>query len=144
MTEQITEIESIIKELGCELYDTELASENGHAIYRVYITKNGGVSMEDCEKVSRALSPIYDVMPPVAGDKWFLEVSSPGLERKLSKIEHFGKSIGEKTKITLNDKSVIIGEIKALNDEIITLKSDSGEQKISFNEIKKAKTFIEW
>lgn len=140
----MTEIESIIKELGCELYDTELANENGHAIYRVYITKNGGVSMEDCEKVSRALSPIYDVMPPVSGDKWFLEISSPGLERKLSTIEHFNKSIGEKAKITLNDKSVISGEIKALNDEIITILSETGEQEIPFNEIKKAKTFIEW
>ena len=140
----MTEIESIIKELGCELYDTELASENGHAIYRVYITKNGGVSMEDCEKVSRALSPIYDVMPPVSGDKWFLEISSPGLERKLSTIGHFNKSIGEKAKITLNDKSAISGEIKAVNDEIITILSETGEQEIPFNEIKKAKTFIEW
>ena len=140
----MTEIESIIKELGCELYDTELASENGHAIYRVYITKNGGVSMEDCEKVSRALSPIYDVIPPVSGDKWFLEISSPGLERKLSTIGHFNKSIGEKAKITLNDKSAISGEIKAVNDEIITILSETGEQEIPFNEIKKAKTFIEW
>lgn len=140
----MSEIESIIKQAGCELYDTESVSENGRAIYRVYITKAGCVSMEDCEKVSHLLSSIYDVMPPVSGDKWFLEVSSPGLERKLSKIEHFGRSLGELAKITLNDKSVIIGQIKAVNDEIITILSDEDEQKISFNDIKKARTFIEW
>lgn len=140
----MSEIKSIIKQAGCELYDTESVSENGHAIYRVYITKAGGVSMDDCQKVSQMLSPIYDVMPPVSGDKWFLEVSSPGLERKLSKIEHFKLSLGEKAKITLNDKSVIIGEIKAVDNEIITILSESGEQKISFNDIKKARTFIEW
>ena len=140
----MSEIEKIIKELGCELYDTESVSENGHAIYRVYITKSGGVSLDECQKVSQMLSPIYDVMPPISGDKWFLEVSSPGLERKLAKIEHFKLSLGEKAKITLNDKSVITGEIKAVDNEIITILADEGEQKISFNDIKKACTFIEW
>ena len=47
----MSEIEKIIKELGCELYDTESVSENGHAIYRVYITKSGGVSLDECQKV---------------------------------------------------------------------------------------------
>ena len=140
----MSEIEKIIKELGCELYDTESVSENGHAIYRVYITKSGGVSLDECQKVSQMLSPIYDVMPPISGDKWFLEVSSPGLERKLTKIEHFILSLGEKAKITLNDKSVITGDIKAVDNEIITILADEGEQKISFNDIKKARTFIEW
>ena len=136
----MSEIEKIIKELGCELYDTESVSENGRAIYRVYITKSGGVSLDECQKVS----PIYDVMPPISGDKWFLEVSSPGLERKLTKIEHFKLSLGQKAKITLNDKSVITGDIKAVDNEIITILADEGEQKISFNDIKKARTFIEW
>ena len=140
----MSEIEKIIKELGCELYDTESVSENGRAIYRVYITKSGGVSLDECQKVSQMLSPIYDVMPPISGDKWFLEVSSPGLERKLTKIEHFKLSLGEKVKITLNDKSVITGDIKAVDNEIINILADKGEQKISFNDIKKARTFIAW
>lgn len=140
----MTEIEKIINELGCELYDTESTSENGRAIYRVYITKAGGVSMEDCENVSRMLSPIYDVMPPISGDKWFLEVSSPGLERKLSKIEHFARSVGELAKITLADKSVVLGEIKAVSDGIITLSTADGEASVSFSDIKKARTYIEW
>ena len=125
------------------LYDTEIANENGRQICRVYITKSGGVSLDDCEVVSKLLSPIYDVMPPVSGD-WVLEVSSPGLERKLSKIDHFVKSIGEMTKVALNDKSQIVGKITSVNGDDILINSDEGNININFNDIKKAKTFIQW
>lgn len=137
------DLASIISQCGVKLYDSELTSQNSRTIYRVYIIKDGGVSLEDCEKVSRVLSPIFDVMAPVEGE-YFLEVSSPGLERKLSKIEHFALSLGEEVKITLNDKSVFIGKIISVDGEIITFSNDDGKSKFSFNEIKKAKTFIQW
>ncbi|KAF0590451.1 MAG: DUF150 domain-containing protein [Candidatus Campylobacter infans] len=137
------DLASIISQCGVKLYDSELTSQNSRTIYRVYIIKDGGVSLEDCEKVSRVLSPIFDVMAPVEGE-YFLEVSSPGLERKLSKIEHFALSLGEEAKITLNDKSVFIGKIISVDGEIITFSNDDGKSKFSFNEIKKAKTFIQW
>ena len=137
------DLASIISQCGVKLYDSELTSENSRTIYRVYIIKDGGVSLEDCENVSRVLSPIFDVMAPVEGE-YFLEVSSPGLERKLSKIEHFALSLGEEAKITLNDKSVFIGKITSVDDQIITFSNDDGKSKFSFNEIKKAKTFIQW
>ncbi len=137
------DLASIISQCGVKLYDSELTSQNSRTIYRVYIIKEGGVSLEDCEKVSRVLSPIFDVMAPVEGE-YFLEVSSPGLERKLSKIEHFALSLGEEAKITLNDKSVFIGKIISVDGEMITFSNDDGKSKFSFNEIKKAKTFIQW
>lgn len=137
------DLASIISQCGVKLYDSELTSQNSRTIYRVYIIKDGGVSLEDCEKVSRVLSPIFDVMAPVEGE-YFLEVSSPGLERKLSKIEHFALSLGKEAKITLNDKSVFIGKIISVDGEIITFSNDDGKSKFSFNEIKKAKTFIQW
>lgn len=137
------DLASIISQCGVKLYDSELTSQNSRTIYRVYIIKDGGVSLEDCEKVSRVLSPIFDVMAPVEGE-YFLEVSSPGLERKLSKIEHFALSLDEEAKITLNDKSVFIGKIISVDGEIITFSNDDGKSKFSFNEIKKAKTFIQW
>ncbi|MCR8679170.1 MULTISPECIES: ribosome maturation factor RimP [Campylobacter] len=139
----LEELEKLLQGCGVALYDTEIANENGRQIYRVYITKSGGVSLDDCEVVSKLLSPIYDVMPPVSGD-WVLEVSSPGLERKLSKIDHFAKSIGEMAKITLNDKSQIIGKITSVNGDDIALSSDEGSLSLNFNDIKKAKTFIQW
>ena len=137
------DLASIISQCGVKLYDSELISQNSRTIYRVYIIKDGGGSLEDCEKVSRVLSPIFDVMAPVEGE-YFLEVSSPGLERKLSKIEHFALSLGEEAKITLNDKSVFIGKIISVDGEMITFSNDDGKSKFSFNEIKKAKTFIQW
>ena len=132
-------IKNIVEDNGCELYDIELTEENGHKYFRVYITKAGGVTLNDCTKINNLISPIFDIEEPV-NDKYFLEVSSPGLERKLKKIEHFEKSIGEKVKITTNDGEKIKGEIKSVIDKEIEI----GNKKVNFDDIKKAKTFIEW
>lgn len=139
----LEELEKLLDDCGVALYDTEIANENGRQIYRVYITKSGGVSLDDCEVVSKLLSPIYDVMPPVSGD-WVLEVSSPGLERKLSKPEHFAKSISEMAKIILSDKSEIIGTIVSANGDDIVINDGTQNINLNFNNIKKAKTFIQW
>lgn len=139
----LQELEKLVEGCGVALYDIEVASENGRQIYRVYITKSSGVSLEDCEAVSKLLSPIYDVMPPVSGD-WILEVSSPGLERKLSKPEHFAKSISEMAKIILSDKSEIVGTIVSANGDDIVINDGTQNINLNFNNIKKAKTFIQW
>lgn len=140
----LEELENLVSSAGCELYDTESVSENGRTIYRVYISKDSGITIDDCEKVSKILSPIYDVMPPISGD-WILEVSSPGLERKLTKLDHFAKSIGLMVKITTNEGEKIKGEISATSGDEIEIKiSDKNTVKIDFANIKKAKTFIEF
>nr|MBP3725134.1 ribosome maturation factor RimP [Campylobacter sp.] len=137
------DLEALANECGLEFYDSEIANENGKAIYRVFVTKQGGVSLDDCEKLSRLLSPIFDVEPPMSGE-YFLEVSSPGLERKLSKKEHFSKSIGELVKITTEQKDKIYGKIIKFEDENLFLATEDGEICIKFDDIKKAKTYIEW
>lgn len=139
----MVDLEALVKECGLNLYDTEVVNENGRAIFRVYITKNGGVNLDDCEKVSRILSPIFDVEPPLNGD-YNLEVSSPGLERVLSKKEHFLKSIGENLKVKTINKENFEGKILSFIDEILTIKNQNQTLQIKFNEIKKAKTYIEW
>lgn len=139
----LQELEKLLEGCGVALYDTEIVNESGRQIYRVYIFKSGGVSLEDCEAVSKLLSPIYDVMPPVGGD-WVLEVSSPGLERKLSKPEHFAKSISEMVKIILVDKSEIVGTIVSVNGDDIVINDGTQNINLNFNNIKKAKTFIQW
>ena len=131
-------------EAGLIYYDSELVSENSRQIYRVYVLKKGGISLDDCARLSEILSPILDVKPPCKGE-YFLEVSSPGLERKLSKIEHFALSIGEKLKITTLEKEKFEGELLSVNNEILNLKLENGETKsLNFKDIKKAKTFVEW
>lgn len=138
------DLKALCEQVGVSFYDDELVSENGRKIYRVYISKKGGVSLDECAKVSEILSPILDIKPPCAGE-YSLEVSSPGLERKLFKAQHFALSVGEKAVIILNDKSKIAGEILGVNGDFIKLSDESGEQKeLSLGDIKKAKTFVEW
>ncbi|HDZ5002722.1 TPA: ribosome maturation factor RimP [Campylobacter jejuni] len=145
-------LEALCKEANLELYDSELTSENGKKIYRVFVMKpldekgqRVGVNLDDCARLSEILSPIFDVEPPVNGE-YFLEVSSPGLERKLGKIEHFVKSIGELVKITTNEKEKIEAKIISVEDESIILENLENQEKttINFNDIKKARTFVEW
>ncbi|EOA2818268.1 ribosome maturation factor RimP [Campylobacter upsaliensis] len=136
-------LKALCKEAGVKLYDSELVSENGKKIYRIYIMKEGGVSLEDCARLSEILSPIFDVEPPVSGE-YFLEVSSAGLERKLSTLEHFEKSVGEMLKITTREKEKIQGKLLKVEGENIFLQDEKAEICIEFSQVKKAKTFIEW
>ncbi|CAD7286390.1 ribosome maturation factor RimP [Campylobacter suis] len=138
----MNELEKLVKECGVELYDTEIVSENGRTIYRVYITKKDGISLDDCEKVSRLLSPIYDVTPPVSGD-YVLEVSSPGLERKLGSPRQFALSIGELVKLQAGELK-ISGRLVKADDESIAVENSDGICEIKISEIKKAKTYLEW
>ncbi|MBS4241238.1 ribosome maturation factor RimP [Campylobacter vulpis] len=136
-------LKALCEEAGVKLYDSELVSENGKKIYRIYIMKEGGVNLDDCARLSEILSPIFDVEPPVNGE-YFLEVSSAGLERKLSTLEHFEKSVGEMLKITTNEKEKIQGKLVKVEGENIFLQDDGREICIEFSQVKKAKTFIEW
>jgi ribosome maturation factor RimP len=83
---------------GLELVDVELAGAGGHPTLRLYIDKAGGVSLEDCTQVSRALSAALDVEDPIDGS-YELEVSSPGLDRPLRTREHFEHFAGENVRV---------------------------------------------
>lgn len=133
-------MESFAKQLGLSIYDTELVKENDNYIYRIYILKEGGVSLDDCEKFSRLISPILDINPPTQ-EKYYLEVSSPGIERKLSKVEHYKLSIGETLKIKTKEKDEIISKLILADDEKISLENGA---KINYSDIKSAWTFVNW
>ncbi|MCR5720287.1 MAG: ribosome maturation factor RimP, partial [Lachnospiraceae bacterium] len=87
--------EPIAQECGVEIYDVEYVKEGSDYYLRVYIDKPEGVNIDDCEKVSRRLSDALDAEDFVE-DAYILEVSSPGLGRKLTKDKHFEKSLGQK------------------------------------------------
>jgi ribosome maturation factor RimP len=137
-------IKNIIKDCGVELYDTEIVSENDQKIFRIYITSADGINLDKCAEVTRILSPIFDVEPPVSG-AYTLEVSSPGIERPLKKLEHYKSSIGELVKVKLINTDKIIGTLKSVEDGKITLVEDDGEVSvISIDEIDKARTYYPW
>ncbi|MEO1941891.1 MAG: ribosome maturation factor RimP [Campylobacterales bacterium] len=132
-------IKRIVEENGCQLYDIELVNEGGNQIYRVYITKPGGVTLNDCTKINNLLSPILDIEEPVEG-RYYLEVSSPGLERKLTKESHFQMSIGEQVKVVTQNGEKFKGELRRVEDGEIQV----GRDRIKLADIKKAKTYIDW
>ena len=146
-----SDIRSMVESVGMNLYDTLVTSENGETIFRVNITsqnivdgKREGVSLEKCVEVTKLISPLLDVEEPVSGH-YRLEVSSPGIERKLKTMDHFKQSIGEKVKLTLADKSKLKGDLVAVEGDEITLKDEEGKElKVDFNSILKASTYFEW
>lgn len=140
-----SDIKSIVESVGATLYDTVITSEFGETIFRVSVTEKGSksISLDKCVEISRLLSPLLDVTPPVGGE-YRLEVSSPGIERKLTKLDHFESSIGEKVSVTTKGKEKYKGELKAVVNEEIVVDAEEGEVSIPFHDIVKARTYFEW
>lgn len=149
-------IHSLAKSLGLYIYDIDILKENDRQILRISITRKAplqildsenekSVSLQDCQKLSELLSPVLDV-EGVDLDEYNLEVSSPGLERNLTKPQHYEFSLGEKIKVQLNDKSVVVGILQAYETEIIQVCDvDSGQiHTIRLSEMKKAKVIFEF
>ena len=96
VTETVTALAAPVAEkLGLELWDVEYIREAGQWFLRVYIDKDGGVSINDCEALSRALDPVLDEADPIE-QSYYLEVGSPGLGRRLTRPEHYEALRGQK------------------------------------------------
>jgi ribosome maturation factor RimP len=139
----IDDIEKIVKSHGAVLYDSEIVQENGETIFRIYILKEGGVDLDLCADISRDISPILDITAPVSGEYRF-EVSSPGIERKLSKKEHFLHSIGSKVKVKILGGQKLKGELVAADDKGISVQTKDGLEKFSYDQLGTVKTYFEW
>jgi len=94
-------IEPVIEHMGYELIGVEHVSGDRSQTLRVYIDSLAGITIEDCERVSRQLGALMDVEEPMRG-QYTLEVSSPGMDRLLTKPEHFVRFVGEKAKLRLH------------------------------------------
>jgi len=92
-------LEPTVGRLGYELSDLELET-GASGLLRLYIDQADGITLEDCESVSRQVSALLDVEDPIQGD-YRLEVSSPGLNRRLAKAQHFERFAGERVKVKL-------------------------------------------
>ena len=120
-------LQPTIERLGYELSDLEARLGGGRGVLRVYIDKPDGIGLDDCEKVSLAVSALLDVEDPVAG-RFDLEVSSPGLDRKLTKSEHFQRFMGEIVKVQMRlpiaGRKRFRGTLVSLDDENIVVNVD--------------------
>lgn len=136
-------IVKIVESCGVSLYDTEVANEFDKKIFRLYITSKEGISLDKCAEISRILSPIFDLEPPLDGEYLF-EVSSPGIERKLTKPEHYSASLGEKIKVKLNTKEKFIGILEAFTGNVASVRVENELKQVSLDEIESARTYFEW
>ena len=113
-----------VQAAGCTLWDVEYIKEAGEWYLRVYIDKEGGVSIEDCEAVSRPLSDKLDEADPIQGSYTF-EVSSAGCDRVLRTTEHFAACMGQEAEIKLyrprNGRKEFVGILQAYDDGNITI-----------------------
>ena len=137
----------IIEDLGYVLYDIEYVKEGKEYHLCVYIDKDGGVDINDCEKVTDAINPILDEKDFI-NDQYFLEVSSSGLERKLRKKWHFEKQIGNKIEVKLFTKidgqKEYVGILKEYDDSFLVLTCEGKDVKIETDKISSAKTVYDW
>ncbi|MCI8869871.1 MAG: ribosome maturation factor RimP [Lawsonibacter sp.] len=114
---------------GCSLWDVEYVKEAGTWFLRVYIDKEAGVSIDDCEAVSRPLSDALDEADPIEGS-YVLEVSSAGADRVLKKPEHFRRFLGAEVEVRLyrprEGRKDFTGRLAAWEEGTVTLETEGG------------------
>ena len=138
----------VASECGYELVDLSLLGSGKRITLRVFIDKEGGVNLNDCEIFSRRFEALLDVEDPIAGP-YTLEVSSPGLDRPLKKLEDFKKNIGKLVRIItrekINNQNFFIGRIKRVYDSTISLSSMDGKEDVvmPFESISRGKLEID-
>lgn len=140
-----SDIKSMVESLDLRVYDIATVTEHEDTIYRVNIISptTESVTMDQVVQVTKMISPLLDVTAPVRGD-YRLEVSSPGIERKLKSLMHFECSLGEKVRITTNDKEKLRGPLKSVEGSNITVETEEGDKTVAFGDIKSAATYFEW
>ena len=144
-------VESLIKnkveELGYELYDVQYAKEGKDYYLRIFIDKENGIDLNDCEKVSDAINPILDEADYIK-EMYFLEVSSPGIERILRKDKHLKQSIGKEIEVKLfkplENKKEISGVLEKFDDNKIYLQIEDKKIEIERKNISLMKLKFNW
>ncbi len=124
-------IEPVVQELGCELWGIEKLQQGRQVVLKIYIESADGINVDDCARVSRQVSAILDVEDPIPGE-YMLEVSSPGVERRLFKPEHSNVCKGEKVQITLRQafdgRRKFKGLLCGLEDEEVVIRVDDAQE----------------
>ena len=140
-------IKKPINDLGYELYDVIYTKEGKDYFLRIYIDKDNGIDLNDCEKVNDAISDFLDEANYIK-DQYFLEVSSPGIERIIRKNEQLEKNIGETIYVKLfkplNKQKELEGNLKQFDEKTITLIINEEEITIERSNISSMKRAFKW
>ena len=139
----ITELaEPRVKELGLKLWDVTYTKEAGEWFLRVFIDKEGGISIDDCEKVTRLLDPEIDALDPIA-HSYIFEVSSAGAERVLKRPEDFTQFLGHKVEIKLykaqDGVKLFVGNLQTFVDDVITIETEENTKEFEYKDVATAR-----
>ena len=140
-------LEKVITDLGYDLYDVKYEKEGKDYYLRIIIDKPEGIDINDCEKVNNHINDILDEADYIK-EQYFLEVSSPGIERILRKEKHFVSQIGKEILVKLfkpiEKQKELIGTLEEYNNNEITIKLDDKSIKMNLKDIAIAKTIFNW
>lgn len=140
-------VEPVLDEMGLELVDVEYLSERGRWILRIYADKDGGITLDDCARVSRQVGDLIDVKN-IIQHEYVLEVSSPGLNRPLKKEKDFLLAVGKKVKITMakpiQGRRRFTGYLKKFHERTLYLDSDNDSIVLPWQDVEKANLVYEF
>ena len=140
-------IAPIAEKLGYELWDVEFVKEGTRRILRVTLDSEGGITIEDCEKMHRAIDPILDEADPIEC-AYYLEVSSPGIERELRTDRHIEACIGCRVEARLyapvDGAKTFVGTLAAFDGGKVTLEAASGERIFERRDVAKLRTLFDF
>ena len=147
---KITEVaERVGGSEGIEIVDVQLLGAGKARLLRLFIDKPGGVTHTDCELISKHVGTILDMEDIIPGDSYTLEVSSPGVERKLSRVSDFERFSGQKAKVVLREpvdnQKHWEGTLAGISDGIIALEAAAGRTiHFAITQVEKANLKFEW
>ncbi len=140
-------VRETVEECGCTLWDVEFVKEGPDHNLIIYIDKPEGISLDDCEMVNDAVNPILDEADPIDGS-YYLEISSPGLERELKTQEHILAFVGERVIVKLyaakDGKKAYDGSIASLNDDVLVLEVNGSNVELTLKECASIRTVCEF
>lgn len=136
-------LESYLRAEGIELDDVEVGGGGAARLCRITLDAEGGIDSDRLSQISPAISRLLDESDLFASS-YMLEVSSPGLERKLRRPSHFAKSVGREVMVKTVDREVHRGVLTAVNGDRFTVSTDDGDIDLSYADVTSAKTVFRW
>ena len=148
ITEQVWQFaEPLVQAQGCSLWDVEYVREGGEWFLRLYIDKDGGVDIDDCEAVSRAVDPVLDEKDPIP-ESYRFEVCSAGLERVLKRPSDFERFLGEPVLVKLyrpkNGQKEFPGVLKGYAGGAVSIETPAGTLRFEKNEVAMVRLHVDF
>lgn len=140
-------IEPILEEMGLELIDIEYLSENGRWVLRLFLDKEGGITLDDCAKASREIGDLIDIKD-VISHEYVFEVSSPGLNRRLKRDKDFLQAIGQKIRVKMavpvEERRNFTGYLRDFKDGMLNLETAATLVLLPLKDIERANIVYEF